>query len=492
LDQFGAGLTGVRSRLSVSERTTPMVTQPSRRWSAAGLITILGIAAWPLCSSAQSGTAPDADVRAILKARVDAIPNSGIVVGILEGGRSRVVAYGTAGPEGKPPLDGDTVFEIGSITKVFTTTLLADMVARGEVSYDDPVGKFLPPNVKVPARGGISITLLDLATHSSGLPRLPSNFAPKDPGNPYADYSVQQMYDFLSSYQLTRDIGAQYEYSNLGAGLLGHVLALRAGISYEQFVTARILKPLGMNDTGITLSPGMRARLAIGHNPTGEAVANWDMPALAGAGALRSTLNDMMKFLAANLETGKGELSKALRETHPARRTVGTPGMSIGLGWHIRLGGGRNLVWHNGGTGGYHSFIGFDEQDRIGVVVLHNSSANIDDIGFHLVDDTLPITPPRPAPKPRKEVPVDPTVLQGYVGEYAFTPAISITVTLEGRQLFVQATGQSKVPVYAESDTEFFLKIADAQISFVKDASGVVTGMVLHQNGQDQPAKKVK
>jgi hypothetical protein len=200
----------------------------------------------------------------------------------------------------------------------------------------------------------------------------------------------------------------------------------------------------------------------------------------------------MMKFLAANLEAGKGDLSKALHETHPARRTAGTPGMSIGLAWHIRLGGGANVVWYNGGTGGYHSFIGFDEQARLGVVVLHNSSGNIDDIGFHLIDADFPIAPPRPAPKPRKEVPVDPAVLQAYVGEYAFTPAVVIAVTLEGTQLFIQPTGQSKVPVYAESDTEFFLKIVEAQISFVKDASGAVTGLVLHQNGQDQPGKKIK
>jgi len=125
-------------------------------------------------------------------------------------------------------------------------------------------------------------------------------------------------------------------------------------------------------------------------------------------------------------------------------------------------------------------------------VVLYNASANIDDIGFHLIDDTIPLAKPRPAPKPRKEIAVDPKVLERYVGEYSFTPAIAVTVTLEGNQLFVQATGQSKVPVYPESETDFFLKIVDAQISFVKDASGAVTGMVLHQNGQDQSATKVK
>jgi D-alanyl-D-alanine-carboxypeptidase/D-alanyl-D-alanine-endopeptidase len=469
-----------------------MVMRISRMRSLTGIVSITGLAVWSLGSAAPTEVPPDPEVRAILKDRVDLRPNTGIVVGILEGGRRGVVGYGSAGPEGKPALDGDTVFEIGSITKVFTATLLADMVARGEVSYDDPVSKFLPPNVRMPSRGGRSITLLDLATHSSGLPRLPSNFAPKDPTNPYADYTVQQMYDFLSSYELPREIGAQYEYSNLGAGLLGHVLALRAGTSYEQLVTARILKPLGMTDSAITLSPGMRDRLATGHTLTGDRAANWDIPTLAGAGALRSTVNDMMKFLAANLEAGKGDLSKALGETHPARRTAGTPEMSIGLGWHIRLAGGTNVVWHNGGTGGYHSFIGFDEKTRTGVVVLHNSSGNIDDIGFHLIDADFLIAPQPPPQKPRNEISLNPAVLQAYVGEYALAPTFILTVTREGNALFVQATGQSRVPVLAESETEFFLKIVDAQISFVKDASGTVTGLVLHQNGQNQPAKKIK
>ena len=156
------------------------------------------------------------------------------------------------------PLDGNTVFEMGSISKVFTGALLADMVARGEVKLDDPIAKYLPQTVKVPSRNGRQITLLDLATQSSGLPRLPSNMRPADFSNPYADYSVQQLYEFLSGYSLTRDPGQRYEYSNLGVGLLGHVLALRAGKSYEEILKERILDPLGMNDTRVDATPSMK------------------------------------------------------------------------------------------------------------------------------------------------------------------------------------------------------------------------------------------
>jgi D-alanyl-D-alanine-carboxypeptidase/D-alanyl-D-alanine-endopeptidase len=224
-------------------------------------------------------------------------------------------------------LDGDTVFEIGSVTKVFTSLLLADMVQRGEVALTDPVAKYLPPGIKMPERGGRQITLQDLATHTSGLPRLPPNLAPKDPANPYADYSVEQLYQFLSSYQLTRDIGSQYEYSNLGGGLLGHALARRAGMDYGALVRSRICEPLEMKSTGITLSAGMKARMAVGHDRSLDAVENWDLPALAGAGGLRSTANDLLTFLAANLGYTKSVLAPAMSAMLATRRPYGRAGV---------------------------------------------------------------------------------------------------------------------------------------------------------------------
>src|SRR5204863_10176282 len=159
-------------------------------------------------------------------------------------------------------VSAGSVFAIGSITEVFPASRLGGMASRGEVRLDAPVAKYLPSSAHIPSRNGRQITLLDLVTQSSGLPRMPSNFTPRDSMNPYADYSVQQLYAFLSGYQLTRDIGATYEYSNLGVGLLGHALALKAEMSYEQLVTRRILAPLALTETAITLTPAMRARLA--------------------------------------------------------------------------------------------------------------------------------------------------------------------------------------------------------------------------------------
>jgi D-alanyl-D-alanine-carboxypeptidase/D-alanyl-D-alanine-endopeptidase len=280
----------------------------------ARLLTLLFVAARSILAAA--ATSEDAEIQTLLRQRVESSPIPGIVVGIVDEAGRRIVSYGKAGGTNGPALDGNTVFEIGSATKVFTATLLAEMVGRGEVALDDPISKYLPKSVKVPARNGREITLVDLATQTSALPRMPDNLDSKDPQNPYADYSVAQLYDFLSRCTLRRDIGAEYEYSNLGMGLLGHVLALRAGTNYEALVLQRICQPLGMNDTRVTLSPELKARLAVGHDAMGNPAANWDIPTLAGAGALRSTGNDLMKFLAANLGQDKSPLWPALQTTH--------------------------------------------------------------------------------------------------------------------------------------------------------------------------------
>lgn len=431
---------------------------------------------------------PDSAIRAILQERVTTKRAVGLVVGVLDHGQRKIFVAGTADAPGVA-LDGNTVFEIGSMTKVFTASLLADMVARGEVKLDDPVAKYLPPSVRVPSRNGKQITLLDLATQSSGLPRMPTNFNPKDQNNPYADYSVDQMYAFLSGYELPRDIGTQYEYSNLGVGLLGHALSLRAGKSYEALLTERILKPLAMNDTKITLDEFAKGRLARGHSASGGVVGNWDLPTLAGAGALRSTVNELLKFLAANLDTLSKPLGPVLATTHFARRDAGGAQMRIGLNWHILTAFDRPLDWHNGGTGGYRSFIGMDATRQRGVVVLSNQSIAPDDIGFHLLDVRAPLAPPT---KVRKEIAVDPVVLETYVGVYQLAPTFALTITRESGSLFGQATGQQKFELFAESPAEFFLKDVDAQITFEKDPVGKVTRLILHQGGRDVPGIKTK
>lgn len=353
----------------------------SERLVRVAIAIVLAIAAiaTPFLSAANR----QEEILAAIRSRVGDGRSTGMVAATLDAdGAASIAAYGDPGP-GAMPLDADSVFEIGSITKVFTATLLADMVERGEVALDDPVGKYLPSSVHVPERNR-KITLLDLATQSSALPRLPDNMHPADPANPYADYTLEQMYQFLNRVQLTRDVGAQYEYSNLGVALLGHALSVRGGKSYEALVQERILKPLRMEHTGVVLTPWMQQHLAKGHDGQKRLTSNWDIPVFAGAGALRSTMNDMLIFARANLTPSAGKLQAVMQRTHDARRPAGQ-NMEIGLAWHIRHVDGHDVVWHNGGTGGYRTWIGFDKARKVAAIVLTNSQQPNDDLGFELV-----------------------------------------------------------------------------------------------------------
>jgi len=450
----------------------------------------------------QPAKVPSTDaIREILVRRIDHQKQAvGIVVGVIEPNGRRIVAYGNLASGDPRTLDGDTIFEIGSISKVFTSLLLADMVNRREVTLDDPAAKYLPEHVKMPARSGKSITLLDLSTHSSGLPRIPGNMKWGDPLNPYADYSVDDLYQFLSGYELSRDPGSEIEYSNLGAGLLGHLLAYRTGADYERLIETRITRPLGMPDTGITLSSSMKQRMATGHSAMLAPVVNWDFPALAGAGALRSSANDMLTFLEAFLNYRESPLAPAMNAMLEVRRPVGTTKFEVGLGWSI-LG---DWVWHEGGTGGFRSWAGYDPKERIGVVVLSNAAtpSGVVDLGMHLLNPKMPLANPD-APKQRIEIHIDPKLLDHYTGRYQVTPNPVLEITRDGNRLFAQAfvqlphnrpgdlTGGPKFELFAESQKRFFAKVADHQITFETGPDDRAKSLILHKAGLDLPAVRM-
>lgn len=436
---------------------------------------------------------PDPEIRHILERRIDVEKQSlGIVVGVVDANGRRIVAHGRFDANDARAVDGETIFEIGSITKVFTALALADMVEKGEVSLDDPVAKHLPAGVTMPERDGKTITFRELATHMSGLPRLPDNLAPRDQGDPYADYTVEQFYGFLSGYKLSRDIGSVFEYSNLGFGLLGHVLALRAGTDYEGLIASRITKPLGMDSTAMTLSPALQARFTPGHDQSLQSVPNWQLPTLGGAGALRSSTNDMLTFLEAAMGKRETPLQAAFTLTEATRRDIGGDGTTrIGLGWMITKVGNDEMIWHNGGTGGYRSFMGFLVKAKVGVVALSNTSTEVgvDDIGRHLLDPTAKLAEP---PKVRVEAVVDPALYDRFIGRYRLAPNFILTVTKEGDRLMVQATGQPRFEVFPESEREFFYRVVDAQITFEAGSDGKAERLTLHQNGADMPAARIE
>ena len=451
---------------------------------------LLFLLALSLCVQFSSAQEISKEASDHLRTRVKEGFNASIALAYIEDGEVTYYNFGkTSLPDGKS-VDQNSVYEIGSISKVFTCILLADEVLKGNMSLEDPVSKYLPKAITVPQKDGKIITLKDLATHTSGLPRMPDNFDPADYSNPFADYTIKQLYTFLSSYELPRAIGSQYEYSNLGMGLLGHVLELHTGKSYEDLVIERIATPLGMTSTAIVLTDSMKERLAKGHNEQLEEVSNWDIITLAGAGGIRSTTSDMVKFIKANMSKEDSPLHKAMRLSHKIAYAIGdTSNFQLGLGWHYAIN--NTVIWHNGGTGGYKAFAGFVKDGDKGVVALTNSASSLDALGLKVLDDSAKLELPKKTVfKEVIELPED--VLETYVGVYELSPEFKITITKDGKKLFAQATGQSQFEIFPFAKNEFFLKVVEASITFNTDDSGKVNSMTLHQGGQNIPAPKVE
>ena len=331
------------------------------------------------------------DVLTEIQNRVKGEINPSIAVGIIDEDGHHYFSFGTKSMGGDK-VDEHTIYEIGSISKVFTGIMLAQQAKQGKMNLDDPVAEYLR-GVAIPSKDGKQITLGHLSDHTSALPRMPDNFAPADPQNPYVDYTPEQLYEFLEGHELRRKIGSQYEYSNLAQGLLGHILEKQAGKSYEEIMIARIAQPLGMSETKITFDARMQANLAIGHNQGSEA-KNWDITTLAGAGGIRSSVRDMLIFLEANMGLKKTDLYPAMLLSHTERHNKG--GTHVGLGWHINKDGDEKVIWHNGGTGGYRAFAGFSPDKKMGVVLLTNSTESVDDIGFHLLHPSSKLRAKKP------------------------------------------------------------------------------------------------
>jgi CubicO group peptidase (beta-lactamase class C family) len=404
-----------------------------------------------------------------------------LAIGVVDGDKSGVVTFGKL-PDGRLP-DGDTVYEIGSVTKTFTATLLAEAVLSGQVQLETPAARLLP-DFKIPMRGGKDITLLDIATQHSGLPRMPTNFAPADPTNPYADYDAARLRNFLEGYALARDPGASYEYSNLAVGLLGYALAVSAKIDYGDLVAREIFKPLGMEMSGTRFTDAMRAHLAPATDQLGRPVKNWDLDVLVGAGGIRSSANDMVRYLKANMGLTQTPLLAAMKLAQEPRRDVGKT-ERIGLIWMTREDPSGAVVWHNGMTGGYAAFIGFTTDRRRGVVVLTNINTLVDDLGLAVLLDDAPLSPAH------KAIAKVVGSLDDYVGTYKLTDGFLLKINRGDEQLYARATGQELFPIFPSSTNEFFAKIPGISMTFTRDDDGTVNGLVLHQNG-DHVAPKLK
>jgi len=319
-----------------------------------------------------------------------------IVIGFVDPNGTKIFSFGNMSTAHNIPVNQNTFFNIGSITKTFTTLLLADMVTQGIVNLNDPIEKFLPPSVKVPQFNGKKITLEDLADHTSGLPEWPSNvWLNNAVGDINPNYNATQMYQALSDTNLTREPGAQVQYSSFGIGLLGHVLSLKSGgIPYEQLVKDRILDVLGMNDTKIALSQNeTNNRFSVGHLGGKEIITPRIPTILADSGAFRSTAPDMLKYVSANLGLIHTKLDDAMQLGHLIRHTsiIANP-MNYsefrGLGWRVLTNFGTETITHTGAINGWNAFAGFIPTKQVGVIAMcscDSTDADMGSFGFVLL-----------------------------------------------------------------------------------------------------------
>lgn len=374
----------------------------------------------PTNSAAGGNPLSDAEIKTMLRDYIDTDKlGVGLVVGIVDQQGTHLVSYGKLDNGTDAEVNGDTEFDIGSVTKVFTGLLLQDMVDRGEMNLNDPLQKYLPASVKAPTYHGQQITLLDLATHTSGLPR-----EGKDYGN---------LYISLTNCVLQRAPGTQWEYSNFGMALLGQVIALKAGKDYETLLAERICRPLGMASTGVSLTPEERARLAIGHSSPDQRVPGIGIALYPGAGEMHSTANDLLKFISAYCGLSSSPLSTLMQRAE-ALHTLQS-GKKCRLIWGGGSGGGGGTTFEHGGVFvGYQTELAFDVKRRRGVVVLSNcfnGSTFVPGIWAGLLNGCSPM--------PADTLPADPALYDRYTGLYRMGKHHYLTVRHLDQRLMLQA-----------------------------------------------------
>jgi serine-type D-Ala-D-Ala carboxypeptidase/endopeptidase len=464
------------------------------------------LAVAPMAASAQ---ATDDRIKAILTERIDTDRQSvGLAAVLVEGDKVRIVTHGKMGLDSKAePITADTLFEVGSITKTFTALLLADMVVKGELRLDDPVEKWLPQDakgLKLRDYTGAPIRLVDLATHRSGLPRLPDNMMPfKDSADPYAAYREPDLLTYLKTREgvMASDGGKTskkrdeaFAYSNLGYGLLGYVLGRAANSNYAELLQKRVLTPLGLTSTYLSLPNGERARFGDGHNVDANAkfssTSHWRFDVLAPCGALIMSARDIGRYG----QAASGAIDTPLKAAFALAQKRYSDGMSQmnpqGLAWILAPLNGRTVFSHDGMTGGFSASLWVDPDRKSAVAVLSNTSAAVTDIALHLTEPAIPLK--NLAAMRATAVPVDAKLLTQYVGTYRLGTNFDVTVRTRDGKLFAQATGQGEFELFGKSDTTFFARITPLEIVFEDVKDGKAMRFQITQGGSTRPATRVE
>lgn len=413
-------------------------------------------------------------------------------MGVLRPTGASVVAYGTTALKGSHKVGGDTIYEIASLTKVFTALLLADAVTRGEAGLDDKLQAYVPSGVRVPHFDGRAITLTDLATHTAGLPLRPDNLhAAPDAINKYAHYRLDELYAGLPDYHLTRAPGTQFEYSNVGPSLLGHGLALHRHETYAELVRDRITRPLGLLDTRFGEDPIAHTRRTTGYDIDLKQIGPTDFGALNPGGGLRSTANDLLRFLALFLNgQGPGDLPKAARLMLTVDRPGDDKDTRMALGWRCTRADGETFYWSDGSGDGSRTFMGFNPARHIAVVALANAATGlgVDDIGTHVIAPRQVVN--LQIPKTHHAIGLPQAAFERLVGLYRYAPGDEIPVTRGTAGLLV-GSGPGEFPIYPESPTHFFAKVADIEFDFAT-GNAPAPSVLLHQGGKSFVYKRVR
>ena len=426
------------------------------------------------------------EIRNLLTARIDALGGEeggvGIVVGTISPEGRQIISAGRRTADDSRPLDGDTVFEIGSVTKAFTALLLAEMSEKHELALNDPVAKYLPPTLKVPERNGKTISLLDLATHTSGLPFMPDESAIASDS---AKYSVADLRQFMATCELRNDIGKKWDYSNIGYWLLSEALANRAGVDYETLVERRIIAPLGLTNTAFALSLKMKVNLAVGHNailqpspPISTLPIYSIMPA---AGGLYSTATDLLKLLAVAMDYQPSPLRDAMHLTWTTRRPISSDRSEQALGWTVIREQDDELIVHDGGTFGYASSIAWNPVRRVGVVVLSNQVASVGDIARHLLRPSVPLE--KPTATKRIEIAIDPAKLDSYIGNYKADGEGIFEIIRDRDSVAIRAPAEWGLPkfrLHPENSQDFFVAELPMRVAFQVESDGSVNKMLVY------------
>jgi CubicO group peptidase (beta-lactamase class C family) len=418
----------------------------------------------------------------------------GLSIGYIEGDHFGIVHLGTAN-DAKKKADMQTVYEIGSVSKVFTSLLLADAVVRGEIDLNAAADVPNAAAIRLPSRDGRPIKWIDLSTHRSGLPRLPGNLPLSDLKNPYREYDSKKAAAFLNQYGLPRQPGKSQEYSNFGASILGYLLAEKAGKSYEQLLHERIAEPLRMADCTISLNGDQQKRLATPHDRFGSAASLWTFSDLPGAGGIRATMRDMMRFAKAQLNPPSDTIGEAIELAWKEQSKADDSGPATGLGWMIA--GDGQTRWHNGQTGGSTSAIFINRNLKCAVIVLCNTSiANeVDQLAMQLVLKAAgqDVTPDRSDPPGHDadKLAIDSKLRDRLVGRYQLTPNFIFDVQQRDGHLMVGITNQPTQEVFPDSPSRWSYRGVDATLEFKLPKAGPAKSLVLHQNGIKQTARRI-